>query len=206
MAVRWNNIAVMKIGEMSSFLSIAGRFHVAAFLFLFVFSAMLASTLALGQTGSEQPVYTLDAGDKLKVTVFGEEELSGEFEVDGAGFLAMPLIGEVEARGLSLRGMEKRVVEKLKNGFLKAPRVNVEVLNYRPFYILGEVKKPGSFPYVDGMTVVMAVALAGGFTYRAKKSDIIITRAHDPKRTKRKAQIETVVLPGDIITVKERFF
>ena len=196
----------MKIGEMRPLSPIAGRFNVAAFLFLFVVAAILAPAPSIAQAKSEQPVYTLGAGDKLKVTVFGEDELSGDFEVDGAGFVAMPLIGEVEARGLSLRGMEKRVVEKLKNGFLRAPRVNVEVLNYRPFYILGEVKKPGSFPYVDGMTVVMAVAVAGGFTYRAKKSDIIITRAHDPKRTKRKAQIETVVLPGDIITVKERFF
>ncbi len=192
------------IREANSLPSITGRFSAAALLFLFVVAVTLAPAIA--QTKPEQPVYTLGAGDKLKITVFGEEDLSGEFEVDGAGFVALPLIGGVKVRGLSLRSVEKRVVEKLKDGFLKAPRVNVEVLNYRPFYILGEVKKPGSFPYVDGMTILMAVALAGGFTYRAKKSDIIVTRAHDPKRTKRKAQTDTIVLPGDIITVKERFF
>ena len=199
-------MVVMRIGEMNSLASITGPFRAIALLFLFVVAVVLVPAPSTAQARPEQPVYTLGAGDKLRITVFGEEDLSGEFEVDGGGFIALPLIGEVEAGGLSLRGIENRVVEILKNGFLKAPRVNVEVLNYRPFYILGEVKKPGSFPFVDGMTVLMAVALAGGFTYRAKKSDIIITRAHDPKRAKRKAQTDTVVLPGDIITVKERFF
>ena len=154
----------------------------------------------------DQPAYILGSGDRVRVTVFGEEDLSGEFEVDGLGNISLPLIREVRAGGLRLRQLEKTIAEKLLDGYLKNPRVSIEVLNYRPFYILGEVKQPGSYPYVSGMTVLNAVALAGGYTYRAKKKDLLISRANESERGEQPATEETVVLPGDILKVPERFF
>ncbi|GAB6041416.1 polysaccharide biosynthesis/export family protein [Endothiovibrio diazotrophicus] len=156
---------------------------------------------------AEDPsVYRLGNGDKIRVTVFGEKDLSGTFMVDGKGMVAMPLIGEVALGGLTLREAERRVADKLLDGFLKKPQVGIEVLNFRPFYILGEVKKPGSYPYVDGMTVLNAVALAGGFTYRAKKDHVVITRADDPENREQEVDPGARVFPGDMIRIKERFF
>lgn len=155
---------------------------------------------------AESRVYTLGAGDQLRVTVFGHDDLSGEFQVDGSGMIALPLIGNVSAGGLSVREAEQVIVEALRPDYLRNPRVNVEVLNYRPFYIIGEVRKPGSYPYVNGMTVLNAVALGGGYTHRAREGNVFITRANDPERAKRPVQHDTPVLPGDVIEVPERFF
>lgn len=155
---------------------------------------------------AQQPVYTLGSGDKLRVTVFGEEDLSGEFEVSGNGQISLPLIGEVEAGGKNLRALADVIEDRLQEGYLKDPKVSIDVLNYRPFYILGEVNEPGSYPYVSGMSVLNAVALGGGFTYRADKEDILIIRGGDESRKPEKATPETVVLPGDIVRVEERFF
>ena len=151
-------------------------------------------------------IYTLGSGDKVRVTVFQEEDLSGEFEVSGEGEISLPLIGSIMARGISLRQLERDIAGRLLDGFLKSPRVNIEVLNYRPFYILGEVKDPGSYPYVNGMSVLNAVALGGGFTYRAKKEKITIIRANNRSRTPETVPPETYVLPGDVIRIEERFF
>lgn len=163
-------------------------------------AAMGRAALAQGET----PVYRLGSGDRLRVTVFGENDLSGEFQVDGAGSVAMPLIGEVRARGLTVRELEKAVTVALQDGYLKRPQVSIEVLNYRPFYILGEVQRPGSYPYVDGMTVLNAVALAGGYTYRARTTRLGIRRANDAEE--REVGDDAVVLPGDVIRIPERFF
>jgi polysaccharide export outer membrane protein len=157
---------------------------------------------ALGQ--AENAVYRLGSGDRLRVTVFGESELSGEFQVDGAGTVAMPLIGEVRARGLTVREFEKAVTSALQDGYLRRPQVSVEVLNFRPFYILGEVQRPGSYPYVDGMTVLNAVVLAGGYTYRARTNRLTIRRANEAEE--REVGDDAVVLPGDVIRIPERFF
>jgi len=153
-----------------------------------------------------EALYTLGSGDRVRVTVYGEKELSGEFEVDGSGALSLPLIGEVKVIRLTLREAEREIENRLQEGFLKFPRVAIDVLNYRPFYILGEVKTPGSYPYVNGMTVLNAVAMAGGFTYRARESRLVIIRGNDPERQEREARVDTVVLPGDILRVPERFF
>ncbi len=150
--------------------------------------------------------YKLGSGDRVKVTVFGHDDLSGRFLVGGNGDVALPLIGKVRAGGLTVSEFEIRVVDALKPDYLKNPRVSVEVLNYRPFYIIGEVKRPGSYPYVNGMRVINAVALAGGYTYRARENKIFVTRASDPKNVKRRADHDTPVLPGDVIEVPERFF
>lgn len=155
---------------------------------------------------AERPQYALGSGDKLRVTVFGHEDLSGEFSVGSTGNISLPLIGTVKAGGRTIPQLEKAIHDKLYPDYLKNPRVSVEVLNFRPFYIIGEVKKPGSYPFVSGMTVVNAVALAGGFTYRAKENDLLIKRANDPNGGKQKARQETLVMPGDVIVVPERWF
>lgn len=149
--------------------------------------------------------YRLGTGDKIRLTVYGETDLSGEFEVDGSGFVRLPLIGQVTAAGRSVREFEVDVAAKLSEGYLREPRVSAEVVNYRPFFILGEVNKPGEYPYVNGMNVVTAVALAGGFTYRADESDVYIRRNGKPE-AEFPADERTAVMPGDIIRVTERFF
>ena len=150
--------------------------------------------------------YKLGPGDALRVTVFRHEDLSGEFSLDGEGYFALPLVGEILAGGRTARQVENEVEVALKDGgYLVDPQVSIEVLNYRPFYIIGEVNNPGSFEYVSGMTVINAVALAGGYTYRADQDDIIISRggSNGPRI---EALPDTEVLPGDIIEVTERFF
>ena len=113
----------------------------------------------------------------MRVTVFRHEDLSGEFAVDGEGFFAMPLVGEIMTAGLTARQLENEIEIRLKGGgYLVDPQVSIEVLNYRPFYIIGEVNNPGSYQYVNGMNVINAVALAGGFSYRADQDDITISR------------------------------
>ncbi len=150
--------------------------------------------------------YRLGSGDQIRIIVFGSEDLSGEFEVGPQGDIAYPLIGQIHAAGKTLHEVEQEITNRLKPDYLKDPRVNVEVLNYRPFFVLGEVRKPGSFPYQSGMTVQKAVALAGGFTYRAVEDEVLITRATDPSRQKLRAPMTATVLPGDTIEVEERFF
>ncbi len=150
--------------------------------------------------------YHLGPGDALRVIVFGEEQLSGEFRVDGTGKVAMPLIGEVSAKDRSTRDLEKEITTRLSAGYVKEPKVSVEVLNHRPFFILGEVRNPGQYQYVNGMTALSAVAMAGGYTYRAKEDYVLITRGADPKKEIRKAPITTSVMPDDVLRVPERYF
>jgi len=150
-------------------------------------------------------IYNLGSGDKIRITVFGHADLSGEFLVDDTGSISMPLIGSVLCGGLTIREFEKTIIRELKDGYLVNPSVNVEVVKFRPFYIIGEVARPGSYPYISGMTVFNAVALAGGFTSRAKKSEVLISRGGG-KAKEVKLKSETVVLPGDIIEIPERFF
>ncbi|MGB4100568.1 MAG: polysaccharide biosynthesis/export family protein [Alphaproteobacteria bacterium] len=150
--------------------------------------------------------YTLGPGDKVRVTTFGEQDLSGEFEVGGAGKISMPLVGDIAVTGRTVTQVISSIEEKLRGGYLRDPKVNIDVLNYRPFFILGEVIKPGSYPYVSGMTVVNAVALAGGYTYRADKDGVTIEHAGNPNKKEQKADETGPVLPGDIVRVPERFF
>lgn len=159
------------------------------------------------QSASAPPTassYTLGPGDRVKVTVFGHEDLSGEFEVDGTGLIAMPLIKEVKAANLTARQLEASIADHLEPDYLRNPRVSVEVLTYRPFYIIGEIKEPGSYPYVSGMTAWNAVALAGGFTYRAKTGFVLLRRGSggDAQRV----PLDALVQPGDVIEVAERFW
>ena len=160
------------------------------------------------QNGGEASVagYQLGPGDQVRVTVFRHEDLSGEFEIDGEGFFALPLVGEIMTAGLTSRQLENEIEIRLQSGgYLVDPQVSIEVLNYRPFYIIGEVNNPGSYQYVSGMNVINAVALAGGFSYRADQDDIVISRGGS-SGPEMQAAPDTKVLPGDIIEVQERFF
>jgi protein involved in polysaccharide export with SLBB domain len=150
--------------------------------------------------------YRLGSGDKVRVTVFNEKDLSGDFDVNDQGLIALSLIGQVKVGGLTLSEAQTVITQMYGKDYLVNPRVNVEVLNYRPFFILGEVKSPGSYPFVNGMTVVNAVALAGGYTPRANKNHIVIKRASNPGAGEQEVQEDGAVLPGDIIRVPERFF
>jgi protein involved in polysaccharide export with SLBB domain len=150
--------------------------------------------------------YKLGSGDRVRITVFGHSDLSGEYLVDGAGVMAYPLIGAVQAGGLSARELQQMLTKRLQPDYLKNPNVSVEVLTYRPFYVVGEVKAPGSYAYVSGMTVLNAVALAGGFTYRAREDTFYITRSEGSGKVKIKVSVDTQVQPGDVITVRERYF
>ncbi len=152
------------------------------------------------------PEYRMGSGDKIRVITFGEESLTGEFSIGGSGMVSLPLIGEIKAAGLSVPEFQGMVEAKLKEGYLKEPRVSVEVLNYRPFYILGEVEKPGTYPYTNGLTVVNAVATAEGFTYRANTKRVFIKRADGLREEEYPLSTSTLVAPGDTIRIGERFF
>ena len=164
---------------------------------------MLAVVVPCTAASSE---YEFGTGDRVRITVFGHEDLSGEFTISETGTVSLPLAGSLALSGLTVHEAEQAVVDALKPDYLLNPRVGIEVLNYRPFYILGEVNEPGAYPYVNGMTVTEAVALGGGFTYRAKKNRMLIIRATDSARTERPVSVTDVVLPGDVVKVLERFF
>lgn len=161
--------------------------------------------LTVSPVVAQEVDYRLGSGDQLRITVFGHVDLSGEFEVGSDGRISMPLIGDVRALQLTLQELESAITAKLRPDYLKNPQLSVEVVNYRPFYIIGEVKNPGSYAYVGGMRVVNAVAMAGGFTYRAREVELLIIRAAGNGEKESAAQ-DTYVLPGDVIEVPERFF
>lgn len=152
------------------------------------------------------PEYRLGPADKVRVNVFGEEALTGEFLVGGSGRISLPLIGEVQAAGLTITELQENIAAALREGYINEPRVNAEVLNYRPFYILGEVNTPGEYPYTNNLTVLNAVATAGGFTYRADTRRVYIKRADGAGEVAFPLTTATQVAPGDTIRIGERFF
>lgn len=153
-------------------------------------------------------IYTLGPGDQIRIITFGEQQLTGEFRVDAAGEIALPLVGGVHAAGLTPKQLEAAVGQALTRSKLyRNPSVSVEVINYRPIFILGEVVRPGQYPYQPAMTVVTAAAVAGGFTYRAVKNRFSIVRTSTQQSTvEGAASRETFVQPGDVVTVFERVF
>lgn len=147
--------------------------------------------------------YSLGSGDRLGIIIFRHPDLSGEFALDGEGYLALPLLGEIAAGGLTTRQLEEAIETQLKaDDLLVSPHVGVQVVTYRSFYVLGEVGAPGSYEYQNGITVINAVALAGGYTPRADQSSATIGRGDCRLAT----QADTFVKPGDILTIAERFF
>ncbi len=177
-------------------------------------SALSAAPAGYGATlQSSAPVqsnpvaeYRLGSGDKVKVNVFGEADLSGEFLVGDNGRIDLPLIGAVQARGQTVTQFQNAVVARYSRGYLKDPKVSVSVLNYRPFFIQGEVGKGGEYPYKAGLTIQDAVAIAGGYTYRANTGKAFVRRAGQDQEVEIQTNQRVAINPGDIIRVPERFF
>jgi polysaccharide export outer membrane protein len=150
--------------------------------------------------------YTLDSGDRVRIIVFGQDNLNRVYSVDGSGAIAMPLIGAVRARGLTTFELASVIANDLKRKYIKDPKVTVEVETYRPFFILGEVNTPGQYPYVNAMTVEAAVAIAEGYTERAKQRFVRLTRRFGGVMSTVMVPTDYPVQPGDTIYVLERFF
>jgi polysaccharide export outer membrane protein len=147
--------------------------------------------------------YLLGPGDVLQITVFGDTDLTGSYRVSDSGTVAMSLAGQLQAQGLSVSDFQKSLVERLNARVVRSPDVTVQVNEYRPFFILGEVKNPGSYPYVPNMTVLTAVAVAGGFTFRASEKEVSVTRGAQGEA---RASRDSRLLPGDVVYVFERHF
>lgn len=151
--------------------------------------------------------YLLEPGNRVRVIVFNETNLSGDFTVDPAGNIAMPLVGNIAASGITAKALSKRVEDALKrDNYMQVPSVAVEVQTFRPYYVLGEVRQPGEFPYTTGMTVLSAVARAGGYDYRARQGEVVLVRPADNGEKEYRATERTPLLPGDIVKVLERRF
>lgn len=150
--------------------------------------------------------YRLGVADKVRVIVFNEQSLTGEFIVNADGTLALPLIGNIPVAGRTTTEVMADVTRHLADGYLRDPRVSLEVLTYRPFFILGEVTKPGEYPYSNGLTVLNAVATASGFTYRAKKGEVYIKKSGEDVEHKLRLTAGLEIGPGDTIRIPERFF
>jgi polysaccharide export outer membrane protein len=155
---------------------------------------------------SHDTPYHLDAGDKLRVVVYGQEGLTNTYAIDAGGSITMPLIGAVPARGRTPAGLAAEISARLRNGYIREPSVAVEVETYRPFFILGEVAAPGQYPYVPNMSVESAVAIAGGFSPRAKRDSVTLTHNEGSGPSRTIVPLGTSIRPGDTILVGERWF
>jgi protein involved in polysaccharide export with SLBB domain len=174
--------------------------------FTIVAACSTGPAMANPQAQSVANSYRLGTGDEIKVTVFGEADLSGPLLVDGQGAITMPLIGQVDVKGLTLAEAGRQIETKLKDGWLRDPKVTAEMTKGRPYYILGEVNRAGEYAFTSGLTVMNAIAAAGDFTYRAEKKKIMITSADTGVESEIKLTPTTPVQPGDRIRVLERYF
>ena len=154
---------------------------------------------------TERP-YVLGSGDQLRITVFNQPTLSSTYAVDASGVVTMPLIGPVEAQGRTTYELKKTIEARLAKDYLRDPNVSVEVVTYRPFFIFGQVNNAGQYPFVAGMTVEQAIAIGGGFTPRAERDRIELSRREGDAVTRVMVLMTTVVRPGDTLFVKERWF
>lgn len=150
--------------------------------------------------------YRLGSGDKVKITVYGEDDLSIETPLGQSGIINYPYLGEIKAAGLTVAELEKRLTDGLRGDYLVNPSVHVSILEYRPFYIYGQVFKPGGYPFQPNLTVERAVALGGGFTERAERREFKIRRHDNGKETELKGALDSSLLPGDSVFVIESFF
>lgn len=149
---------------------------------------------------------SLQAGEKIRITVFGEDRLSGDYEIDPGGYVSLPLAGTVKAAGMSKAQLEKELAKKFRGEYLRNPKVTVDVTSFRPFYILGEVSKPGEYAFKSGLNVMSALALAGGPTYRASRSYVLIQHAGESGFKEYPLSPTIPVSPGDLIRMPERYF
>ncbi len=174
-------------------------------------TAALAQSHASTQSQQSAPVssteeYVLGPNDRVRLKVYGETDITGEYEVDNNGFVSIPLAGHIRAGGLTTRQLERAISSALSKGIVRDPRVNVEVASYRNFYILGEVKKGGEYPYRLGLTVMDAVATAGGFTYRANENKAYLRRSGSSTEEAYSLDASVPIYPGDNIRIPERYF
>lgn len=170
---------------------------------LFLFACLIASTKAYSQEVGE---YRIDSGDKIAIEVYGEPELSREMLLNDSGKINYPFLGEIAIQGLTLYQVEQKIHQGLKGDYLINPNVSVSIITYRPFFIDGEVKKPGGYPYQPGLTVAKAAAVAGGFTERASLEKIFIVKSGLSDKTPQPIDLHTLIGPGDIISIKQSFF
>jgi polysaccharide export outer membrane protein len=150
--------------------------------------------------------YLLGPNDRVRVKVYGEQDITGEYEIDSNGYVSVPLAGRMKAAGRTARQLERTIAAELSKGIIRDPRVNVEIAAYRPFYILGEVKKAGEYPYRNGLTVLDAVASAGGYTYRANENKVFLRRAGSTVEEVYALDAPVPIYPGDNIRIPERYF
>jgi polysaccharide export outer membrane protein len=150
--------------------------------------------------------YKLDAGDKLRIVIYGQEGLTNSYAIDAGGSITMPLIGRVPARGMTPSALAASITGRLRNGFIREPSVAVEIEAYRPFFILGEVAAPGQYPYVPNMSVESAIAIAGGFSPRAKRDEVTLTHTTIDGTYRAVVPLGTPLSPGDTVQINERWF
>jgi len=176
--------------------------------FLFLFFALFLSINAWANTEQTGLMsnYELGAGDKIMITVFREPDLTLETKLTDAGTIIFPFLGEMNVKGLTVGKLKDRIAQGLSGRYLKDPRVSVTVMAYREFFVNGEVKKPGAFPYLPGLTVQKAISIAGGFTERASQSSVQLEREKDPTRKGIDVRLDAPIAPGDVIIVEESFF
>jgi protein involved in polysaccharide export with SLBB domain len=158
------------------------------------------------QSASSAESYILGPNDRIRLKVYGEPDITGEYEISNSGQVSIPLAGHIKAAGATTRQLEKSIAAALAKGIVRDPRVNVEIAQYRPYYILGEVKKSGEYPYRHGLTVLDAVASAGGFTYRANENKVFLRRAGAGAEETYPLDAPVPVYPGDNIRIPERYF
>jgi len=147
----------------------------------------------------------LQPGEKIRVTVYGEASLSGDYQIDPSGFVSLPLAGTIKAAGLSQQQLEQDLATKFRSGYLKDPKITVSITEFKPFYIVGEVDKPGAYPYTGGLTVLSAIAIAGGTTYRANLSSVLIQHPGETSMREYDTSAPIPILPGDIIQIPRRY-
>jgi protein involved in polysaccharide export with SLBB domain len=159
---------------------------------------------AIVETAKGSP--RLQAGEKIRVTVYGEASLSGDYQIDPSGYLSLPLAGTVKAAGLTQAELEQELAKKFRSEYLRSPRVTVSIMEFRPFYILGEIEKPGAYPYTSGLNVLSAIAIAGGTTYRGSRSTVLIQHPGESGMREYPLASSVPILPGDIIRIPQRYF
>lgn len=167
----------------------------------------LPSEMAPAKASLPGDGYLLEPGNRVRVIVFNEPALSGDFTVDASGNIAVPLAGGIPSSGVTAKVLAKRIEDALiRGGFLKEPQVSVEIQTFRPYYVLGEVRQPGEFPYTTGVTVLGAIARAGGYDYRAREGEVLLVRDVDGQPKEFRANERTQLQPGDIVKVQQRAY
>ena len=172
----------------------------------YAMSAAPAACAAAPVAAAYDKAYRLDAGDKLRVVVYGQDGLTNAYAIDAGGSITMPLIGAVPARGRTPAGLAAEITARLRGGYNRDPSVAVEIESYRPFFILGEVAAPGQYPYVPNMSVESAVAIAGGFSPRARRDQVTLTHTDSSGSVRVMAPLGSSLSPGDTVLVGERWF